>query len=344
MKMAPIIKDLEKNRHNVVIVHTGQHYDNNMSDEILNDLELREPDYHLGIMNGSHAQQTANIMTDFEKICIEILPKIVIVAGDVNSTLACSLVASKLNIKIAHVESGLRSFDKNMPEEINRIITDHISDLLFTTEQSGNMNLLKEGIVKEKIHFVGNCMIDSLQKYIMHAKKLKPWLKYGLSNSLYAVVTLHRPSNVDNKFELSKYIDILNQISTDCSILFPCHPRTLKNIKNFNLELSNSIKLVPPLGYLEFLGLLSNCSFVLTDSGGIQEETTALKIPCITLRENTERPITIDVGTNILAGTNKKNILLEVKKIINGNIKVGRIPELWDGKTAQRITKIISKV
>jgi len=263
MKMAPIIQDLEKNGNNVVIVHTGQHYDSNMSDDILNDLELREPDYHLGIMNGSHAQQTANIMINFEKICIEVLPKIVIVAGDVNSTLACSLVASKLNIKIAHVESGLRSFDKNMPEEINRIITDHISDLLFTTEKSGNMNLINEGIVKEKIHFVGNCMIDSLQKYIMHAKKLKPWLKYGLSNTLYALVTLHRPSNVDKKFELSKYIDILNQISTDCSILFPCHPRTLKNIKNFKLKLSSSINLVPPLGYIEFLGLLSNSSFVI---------------------------------------------------------------------------------
>jgi len=341
MKMAPIIQDLEKKGCDVCIVHTGQHYDSNMSENILNDLELRKPDYHLGMMNGTHAEQTAKIMIEFEKICIEVLPKIVVVAGDVNSTLACSIVASKLHVKVAHVESGLRSFDKNMPEEINRIITDHISDLLFTTEKSGEVNLKNEGIDRRKIHFVGNCMIDSLLKYIRHAKKLSPWEKYGILEKPYTVITLHRPSNVDTKKELLKYINIINEISKTHKVLFPCHPRTLNNIKIFNLKLSKSIKLLSPLSYIEFLGLISNADFVLTDSGGIQEETTVLKVPCITLRENTERPITIEVGTNILAGTKSKKILNEVKKIINGEIKKSDIPKFWDGKSSERISKII---
>ena len=342
MKMAPVIKELEKDGHNLCIVHTGQHYDDNMSTNILKDLELRNPDYHLGMMNGTHAQQTAKIMIEFEKICITLSPKVVIVAGDVNSTLACAIVASKLHIKVAHVESGLRSFDKRMPEEINRIATDHISDFLFTTEKSGNINLEKEGIHKSKIHFVGNCMIDSLVKYIGHAKKISPWDKYEILENGYALVTMHRPSNVDTKQDLLKYINIINEISKFYTVLFPCHPRTLQNIRRFDLSFDESVKLLEPLSYIEFLGLLSQAKLVMTDSGGIQEETTFLKIPCLTLRDNTERPVTIEIGTNILAGTKSKDILNQVEKIKNNDIKPSDIPKYWDGESARRISKVIN--
>ena len=344
MKMAPIIESLKNNSEKVIVVHTGQHYDNNMSQNILDDLEMDDPDYHLGIMQGSHAQQTAKIMINFENICNEILPKLVIVAGDVNSTLACALVAAKLQIKVAHVESGLRSFDMSMPEEINRKATDHISDILFTTEKSANANLKKEGIDDYRVHFVGNCMIDSLLKFIPVAKKLAPWKEYGFLGQDYILVTLHRPSNVDNLDDLAKFINMMNQISKNIGILFPAHPRTKKNINSFGLHLSKSINIIDPLPYIEFLGLLSNARIVLTDSGGIQEETTTLKIPCVTLRNNTERPITVDEGTNILAGTEPDSIIPIINRIAEGSIKKGSIPPLWDGKSAQRITNIIAKI
>ncbi len=342
MKMAPIIKELEKYGNSICVVHTEQHYDSSMSGNILKDLELKDPDYRLGVMSGTHAEQTAKIMIEFEKICIQLVPKLVIVAGDVNSTVACAIVASKLHIKVAHVESGLRSFDKRMPEEINRILTDHISDLLFTTERSADFNLKNEGIDKSKIHFVGNCMIDSLVYYISRARKLKPWEKYVSSNDKYVLVTLHRPSNVDRKSDLANIINFLKEISKSHTVIFPSHPRTLNKIMEFDFSLKDSIKLTEPLPYLEFLGLLSESAFVLTDSGGVQEETTFLKIPCITLRENTERPITVEKGTNILAGINFDNISKDIRDIINGKIKKSEIPDLWDGKAASRIVKVIN--
>ena len=344
MKMAPIIESLRNKGEKVIVVHTGQHYDKNMSENILNDLGIDNPDYHLGVMKGTHAEQTASIMINFEQICIKVSPKLVVVAGDVNSTLACALVAAKLQIKVAHVESGLRSFDMSMPEEVNRRATDHISDLLFTTEKSANINLRNEGIEDLKVHFVGNCMIDSLMKFIPISKNMAPWKKYGFSGKDYILVTLHRPSNVDKLDSLAKYIDMLNQIGKDTPIIFPAHPRTKNNIISFNLEISNSVKIIDPLSYIEFLGLLYNSRIVLTDSGGIQEESTSLQIPCVTLRNNTERPITIDEGTNILAGTDPNAIISIVDNIINGKIKKGSTPDFWDGKAAHRIANILKRL
>jgi len=344
MKMAPIIESLRDKGEKVIVVHTGQHYDKNMSENILHDLEIDTPDYHLGVMTGTHAEQTASIMINFEEICNKVSPKFVVVAGDVNSTLACALVAAKLQIKVAHVESGLRSFDMSMPEEINRRATDHISDLLFTTEKSANANLKNEGIKDKKVHFVGNCMIDSLMKFIPISKKMAPWRKYGFAGKDYILVTLHRPSNVDKRDRLAKYINMLNQISNNISILFPAHPRTKKNINSFGLEISNSVNIIDPLSYIEFLGLLSNAKIVLTDSGGIQEESTSLKIPCVTIRKNTERPITIEEGTNILAGTEPSAIISIINSILEGKIKKGSTPNLWDGKASKRIADIISKI
>ena len=343
MKMAPIIKLLVEKNIEVVVVHTGQHYDKNMSQNIIEDLQIKNPDYHLGSIKGSHAEQTAKIMISFEKICMEVYPGLVVVAGDVNSTLACALVAVKLHIKVAHVESGLRSFDRSMPEEINRIATDHISDFLFTTEKSANENLKKEGISNEKVFFVGNCMIDSLLRFISVAKKKSPWHKYGFSGKDYILVTLHRPSNVDSIHDLKKIIDMINEISNDIPILFPAHPRTKKNIDKFEIHTSKSVNIIDPLSYIEFLGLLSNAKLVLTDSGGIQEETTMLKTPCVTLRENTERPVTVEQGTNILAGTDPNFIIPIINNIMEGKNKKGLTPALWDGKSAERIADIISK-
>ena len=344
MKMAPVINSLIKNGEDVEVVHTGQHYDKNMSQSIIEQLNINEPDYHLGETTGSHAEQTAKIMVGFENICKNLQPYMVIVAGDVNSTLACALVAVKLNIKVAHVESGLRSDDRSMPEEINRIVTDHIADILFTTEHSANDNLINEGIPEEKIHFVGNCMIDSLLSFITFAKEKAPWRKYGFEGKDYILVTLHRPSNVDKYDDLKKIIDMLNKISNDILILFPAHPRTRKNIDDFGLTIANPVSIIQPLSYIEFLGLLSSAKLVLTDSGGIQEETTMLNIPCLTLRENTERPVTVEKGTNVLVGTDPEYIIPLIKKIMKGENKTGLIPPLWDGKSAKRISEIISKL
>ena len=344
MKMAPIIKSLEHSGKNVIIVHTGQHYDANMSGTIIKNLDIKNPDYHLGEMKGSHAQQTAKIMIGFEDICKVEGPDIVIVAGDVNSTVACAMVAAKMHIKIAHVESGLRSFDKTMPEEINRIVTDHISDFLFTTEISANVNLKNEGIADDKVFFVGNCMIDSLLQYITIAKENAPWKEYGFSGKDYILMTLHRPSNVDLKRKLKEILDMVSQISEDIPILFSAHPRTANNIKKFDLKIPKTIRVIPPKGYIDFLGLADNAKLVLTDSGGIQEETTVLGVPCVTIRTNTERPITVDKGTNILAGTNPSEILSIIRKILKGDSKNGVIPELWDGKAAIRISDILATI
>lgn len=334
MKIAPIIREMNKyNDITSILVHTGQHYDKNMSESFFKDLNIPYPDYNLGIGSGSHAEQTAKIMIEFEKVCIKEKPDIVIVVGDVNSTIACALVAKKMNIKVAHVEAGLRSFDWDMPEEINRILTDRISDYLFVTEQSAIDNLKKEGFDDSKIFFVGNVMIDSLLDNI--DKKTDIVKRLNLKSKDYCVITLHRPSNVDNKEKLEYILDILNNIPF--RIVWPIHPRTLKNIESFGLkEETKNFLLLDPLGYLDFITLISECKFVLTDSGGIQEETTYLGIPCITMRENTERPSTITLGTNKLLI--KKEDILNAIKNLNKNHS---IPPLWDGKTAERIIKIL---
>ena len=274
---------------------------------------------------------------------MKLKPKLVIVAGDVNSTMACAITAKKLNISVAHVEAGLRSFDSKMPEEINRILTDHISDILFTTEKSANINLINEGIVKEKIYFVGNCMIDSVRKYIKYTDKINLFDKYNIQKNKYCLVTLHRPSNVDSERNLIKYVDMLNIMSKKIKIIFPVHPRTRIVLKKIGIKLNHKILLLNPLPYIEFLSLINNARLILTDSGGIQEETTYLGIQCMTIRENTERPITIEKGTNHLVGTNTNNIMKVFNDIIDGKDKKGTIPSNWDGHSSVRITEIIKE-
>jgi UDP-N-acetylglucosamine 2-epimerase (non-hydrolysing) len=345
MKMAPILNCFKqkKDLFETITVHTGQHYDDNMSSNILSDLDFPEPDYFLNVGGGTHAKQTSQVMIKFEDICLNICPSIVVLAGDVNSTLACAIVASKLHVKIAHIESGLRSFDRKMPEEINRIIVDSISDLLFTTESSGNSNLLKEGISTSKIYFVGNTMIDSLVKYIPKAQKMKPWIKYGFSGNDYILLTLHRPSNVDNETNLKNLFSELLKISSLSPIIFVIHPRTKSNILKYDIKLPENIILVDPLPYIEFLGLMSKAKFVLTDSGGMQEETTVLNVPCLTLRDNTERPVTVEQGTNTLIGKVSNNISKKIIEIIEKPKKLNTIPLFWDGKSSERIAKTIQE-
>ncbi len=342
MKIAPIVHELKKNYNRVAwkLIHTGQHYDYEMSKIFFEDLDISEPDYFLNAGGGTHAEQTAKVMVEFEKVCIKEKPEIVVVVGDINSTLACSITAKKSGVKLAHIEAGLRSRDMLMPEEINRIVTDSISDYLFVTEKSGMNNLVNEGKEKEKIFFVGNIMIDTLHYSLEKLKKIKP---FEVNSLKYAVVTLHRPSNVDNKDKLENIFLALNHIAKDMDIFFPIHPRTKKNIENFNLNhlLDKRIKIIPPMSYHKFLNLWRNSVLVLTDSGGIQEETTVLGIPCFTIRDNTERPITIEEGTNILVGTTFEKITEEYNKMKNGIKKNGKIPELWDGNTAQRILKVL---
>jgi len=360
MKIAPIINEMDKynfaySRKEVfeyLLVHTGQHYDDNMSNYFFKDLQIPPPDIYLGVGSGTHAEQTAKIMIKFEKLCFQKKPDLVIVVGDVNSTLACSIVSAKLLIPIAHIEAGLRSFDRTMPEEINRRITDSLSEYLFTTCLDANENLRNEGLIENKIYFVGNVMIDTLFKFKKIAKsKVKRFNKFKTLK--YGLLTLHRPSNVDNKTNCQKIFEALIEISKEIPIIFPAHPRTQKIIDEFgfshffqkklifNLNQIKNIYMIPPLSYLEFIYLMDNAKLVLTDSGGIQEETTVLGIPCLTLRENTERPITIKEGTNILVGSNKDKIIKESFKILNDRGKTGKIPELWDGKASQRIIEII---
>jgi UDP-N-acetylglucosamine 2-epimerase (non-hydrolysing) len=382
MKAAPIIRAIRasneagKNpRIDHVLVHTGQHYDEVMSDRFFSDLGLPSPDVHLGVGSGSHATQTAEIMRKFEDVLLKERPAVVVVVGDVNSTLGCSLVSAKIAFDstgsrplIAHVEAGLRSFDRSMPEEINRIITDHISDLLFVTEDSGVKNLRNEGISTEKIHLVGNTMIDSLLAYQEKADA-SPVLEQlslrklphnsGVTGSItrYALLTMHRPSNVDNRETFSNILKGLEELGTDCPIFFPVHPRTRRRIKEFDLGLGadtdchinsggdspdarRGIILTNPLGYLDFLCLMKHSSMVITDSGGIQEETTCLGIPCVTVRENTERPVTVDIGTNIIAGTTKEGIAEAIRKQMNRK-GASSVPKNWDGHAASRIVEIL---
>lgn len=423
MKIAPIVKAIEEYNQthsshlDQIIVHTGQHYDENMSELFFNQLGLPKPDINLEVGSASHAVQTAEIMIRFEKVLLQYQPDAIIVVGDVNSTIACTLVASKIEYPtqpnepyklklnkpykrkkrnkplIVHVEAGLRSFDRTMPEEINRILTDQLSDLLFTTEEDANENLKREGIPSEKIFFVGNVMIDTLFQHLEKAKKSKILQKLGLINSInatnptnsinpinstnsinaitpYAVLTLHRPSNVDNKEIFLNILEALKEISKRIPIIFPAHPRTQNRIKQFGfknyfnflkpinsinpknpinsinatnpINPINAINLINPLGYLDFLWLMANAKLVLTDSGGIQEETTVLGVPCVTIRENTERPITVKMGTNIVAGTQKENIINAALSQLNRHNNISNpIPPLWDGKAAKRIVKIL---
>jgi len=344
MKIAPIYAEMKrrKSEFDPLIVHTGQHYDAKMSDAFFNDLGMPKPDVYLGIGSDSHAAQTAKIMLEFEPIVLKHKPDWVLVVGDVNSTIACALVCSKLGVKIAHVEAGLRSNDRTMPEEINRILTDSISDLLLTPSPDGNENLEKEGIPKEKVKLVGNVMIDSLFRNLKIAEDSNIREKLGVTEKEYAVVTLHRPSNVDEKDVFEGLLDALVEVSEKLPIIFPAHPRTASRIKEFGFaeKIKNTdIMLTEPLGYLNFIRLFSGARIVLTDSGGLQEETTALKIPCLTLRENTERPITIEMGTNVLVGTNPENITKAAFEILENAdySENAQVPPLWDGKTALRI-------
>jgi UDP-N-acetylglucosamine 2-epimerase (non-hydrolysing) len=347
MKIAPIQRVMQKYPADIepVLIHTGQHYDEQMSKFFFEDLQLPQPDIYLGVGSGTHADQTARIMLDFEKVCLEKKPDLVVVVGDVNSTVACSLVASKLWIPVAHVEAGLRSFDRKMPEEINRLVTDALSDHLFVTEKAGLKNLEKEGINPEKIHFVGNVMIDSLVYFLDKANGSAILPQLELQPQNYALVTLHRPSNVDDPENFLKIITAFEEIQRHLPIIFPIHPRTKKNIKQFGLEEKvkslKNLRLISPVGYLDFMQLTKQCKFVMTDSGGIQEETTFLNIPCITLRENTERPVTVEIGTNEIVGTDTEKIIYLTKKLRAGEWKKGCNSELWDGYAAERIVDIL---
>ncbi len=345
IKGAPLYRAFAKyqNRVTPLICHTGQHFDKKMSKIFFKELEMPEPDFYLGICRGSHAEQTAKIMIEFEKIAVNEKPDMLIVFGDVNSTMACSLVASKLNIPVSHVEAGLRSFDRKMPEEINRILTDVIADYLFVTERSGLQNLRKEGISDSRIFFTGNIMIDSVVHYMPKIDKSNVLNHLKINKFDYILATFHRPSNVDSKDYVSKLIDLLNILALRKKIVFPIHPRTYKNLERFNLlsKLNENIINTEPIGYINFLALIKNAQLIITDSGGIQEESTYLGIQCITLRDNTERPVTIDIGTNHLIGTDLNRALLVANEILDGNIKTGQIPKFWDGKTSSRITKII---
>ncbi|HEY0586055.1 MAG TPA: UDP-N-acetylglucosamine 2-epimerase (non-hydrolyzing) [Pseudoduganella sp.] len=352
MKMAPIMAAFAQLRPQVeaLLVHTGQHYDVAMNQQYFDALGIPSPDINLEVGSGSHAQQTAEVMKRFEPAMDEVQPAAVLVVGDVNSTIACALVAAKKGVPVIHVEAGLRSFDRAMPEEINRVLTDQLSDLLFTTEESGADNLAKEGIAAERVHFVGNVMIDTLRANLARAIPAaqiaadagRPDFKAGKGE--YAVLTLHRPSNVDDKAVLQGLLETAAKISERTPVIFPVHPRTRATIEKFGLSHlldRKEVLLLPPMGYLEMLGLMKDARVVLTDSGGIQEETTALGTPCITLRNNTERPITVDEGTNTIAGNDPAHILAAYEAQLAGAGKAGRIPHFWDGRAAERIAAIV---
>ena len=353
MKIAPVVRALADRKAlaaasgidlRVSIVHTGQHYDENMSEVFFRDLSIPKPDRHLEVGSGTHAQQTARIMVAFEKVLQEDRPDWVVVVGDVNSTIACALTAGKMGVKVAHVEAGLRSFDMTMPEEINRKLTDAICDLLFVTEESGVRNLLAEGVPRERIHSVGNVMIDNLMFNLARLDRggFDPpaYLKeFCAGGRRYAVLTLHRPSNVDRRETLAPIWGAISKVASRVPILFPVHPRTRAKIDEFALD-GAGITMVDPIGYLEMLYAVRSAGLVLTDSGGLQEETTVLGVPCITIRENTERPVTVEMGTNYLAGIRPETILSVSEKILSGHAKKGIVPPLWDGKAAGRIADL----
>jgi UDP-N-acetylglucosamine 2-epimerase (non-hydrolysing) len=351
MKIAPIVRALRAHGGlTYSIVHTGQHYDREMNDVFFEELGIPEPDVFMGAGGGSHSQQTAKIMIAFEELCQSDRPDAVLVVGDVNSTLACAIVAKKLNLLVGHVEAGLRSGDMTMPEEINRLVTDSISDLFFVTEPSGVAHLKREGKQDAAIHHVGHVMVDNLLYQVKKLEQADTTLfdtsGYKTTNTAnrgrYGVVTLHRPSNVDAAYTMTKICEGLKEISSELPLIFPVHPRTLGNLEKFGLKLGANITLVGPQAYMAFLNLWKDAAVVLTDSGGLQEETTALGVPCVTIRQNTERPVTIEEGSNVLAGTDPTRIVAEVRKVLRGEGKQGRRPHLWDGKAAQRIVGILA--
>jgi len=348
VKIAPLISEMKKYPKLIqpILVHTGQHYDQAMSKEIFKDLGLPKPDIYLYVGSGPHAKQTAEIMTRLDDVIVREKPHLILVVGDVNSTLAAALVAAKLRIPVAHVEAGLRSFNENMPEEINRVLTDRVADFLFTTEHSANKNLLKEGLAKQKIFFVGNVMIDTLKDHLKKSQKSKILEKLKLKKGSYALLTLHRAEIVDKKEKLHLVSDILKAVSQKMPIVFPVHPRTQQKIREFEMEKdfqTPNLIITEALGYLDFLHLENNAKVVITDSGGVQEETTILNVPCLTLRQETERPATVKIGTNVVTNLNKEKILREINLILKNKFKKGGIPPLWDGKAAQRIVKILER-
>ena len=335
---------LPLNGTQVLLVHTGQHYDRRMSDDFFQDLGIPEPDINLGVGSGTHAEQTASVMIAFEKICCRERPDWTVVVGDVNSTMACAITAKKLGIRVAHVEAGLRSFDMSMPEEVNRLCTDAISDLLFTTDRVADSNLRREGVAENKIHFVGNTMIDTLLRHISRARAYP--LPDGLRPGSYAVLTLHRPGNVDSPKTLGPLLNVVADFSRRMDVVFPVHPRTFTRIQEFglmDLVRSSGIRFIEPLSYLPFVGLVARSRFVMTDSGGIQEETTALGVPCLTLRHNTERPITVSEGTNLVVGNDPEVIKREALSALGQGSPPRRVPELWDGKAAVRVVDAIEE-
>lgn len=344
MKIAPIVAAIERRSGEIsqLLVHTGQHYDEAMSDAFFRDLELKPPDINLEVGSGTHAEQTARVMLAFEPVLVHQRPDWVVVVGDVNSTLACALVAAKLGVRVAHVEAGLRSFDREMPEEINRILTDQLSDLLLTPSADADQNLAREGIDARRIVRVGNVMIDTLYLQRARAGRSSILADLALEPRQYAVVTLHRPSNVDDRETLRAIISALGEIARRLPVIFPAHPRTKARLEEFSIPLPEHVRLLPPLGYLDFLRLWSEARLVLTDSGGLQEETTALSIPCLTLRENTERPVTISEGTNRLVGRDPQRIVAAALEALDEDrARARRAPELWDGRAAERIVEAI---
>jgi len=344
MKIAPLLRALRaRGRFETTLVHTGQHYDRAMSESFFRDLGIPEPDLNLGVGSGSHARMTAQVLVEMEGVLETRRPDAVVVVGDVNSTLAAALAAAKLGIPVAHVEAGLRSFDRSMPEEINRLMTDVISAWLFTTEPAGDENLRREGIDPAKIHRVGNVMIDTLRANLERARELDTLARLGLEPGGYAALTLHRPSNVDERATLQSLFEVLEEIQRELPIVFPVHPRTRAAFERLLGGREPALRTVEPLGYLDFLRLMADARLVLTDSGGIQEETTVLGVPCLTLRDNTERPVTVTEGTNTLVGSNPATIRAEVRKILDGGGKTGRTPEGWDGHAAGRIVDVLER-
>jgi UDP-N-acetylglucosamine 2-epimerase (non-hydrolysing) len=340
MKAAPVIAALAEHKIRQTLVHTGQHYDASMSDVFFQQLGIPQPDFNLGVGSGSHAVQTAEVMTRFEPVVTSQRPDYVFVYGDVNSTVASALVCAKLMIPVAHVEAGLRSFDRTMPEEINRIVTDQLADLLFTPSEDGDVNLLREGVDSQKIFQVGNVMIDTLVKLLPSAERVTR--DDDVFEKPYALVTLHRPSNVDDPATLTALMRTLGVLSRDIRVVFPVHPRTRKRIEDLGgWKAGSNVLLVDPVGYIGFLALQRRATMVVTDSGGIQEETTYLGVPCITVRENTERPVTVCRGTNVLVGHDMDRLLAEARRVLSGRARKGTIPALWDGCASHRIADIV---
>ena len=343
MKAAPVYRALANRGHEQVLVHTGQHYDTLMSDVFFKGLGIPDPDESLNVGSGSHAQQTASIMSLFEPVVLARKPDMVMVYGDVNSTVAAALVCAKIGVRVGHVESGLRSFDRSMPEEINRLVTDQLADILFTPSTDGDENLAREGIAREKVFFVGNVMIDTLIRLLPKADEIYPRLKAELSLESFGLVTLHRPSNVDDESIFLPMLRVLDSLSEKLPLIFPVHPRTLQKWSKQLQQCNSNIRAVDPLGYLEFLALQKNSAVVITDSGGIQEETTYLGVPCLTLRENTERPVTLTLGTNVLIGRDWELLRKHFDRALSGRREHKGLPPLWDGKASERIADIITQ-